>query len=60
MKKHISALHPGPPPTTTESREADKDDGGEVSENAFIPVTSKCMRFVVLQTVNAHDPKSAQ
>lgn len=37
--KHISALHPGPPPTTKETREAEKDDGREESENA---VTSKC------------------
>lgn len=41
-EKHVSALHPGPPPTTTGSQEAYKDDCGEVSVNVLTPVTSKC------------------
>jgi len=41
-EKHVSALHPGPPPTTRGSQEVDKDDGGEVNGNALTPVTSKC------------------
>lgn len=40
-KKHISALHPSPPSTETDSREGEKGDGGEVREKACTPVASK-------------------
>lgn len=44
-EKHISALHPSPPSTKQETSKAKKHDGGEVSDNAVTPVTSKCTGF---------------
>lgn len=40
--KHIAALHPGPPPITTQSAMSDKDDSGEHIESSSSSVTSKC------------------
>ncbi|KAJ8356529.1 hypothetical protein SKAU_G00193230 [Synaphobranchus kaupii] len=41
-EKHTAALHPGPPPSTTESANIEKEDSREQSESSS-SVTSKCM-----------------
>lgn len=40
--KHISALHPGPPPSRLQKHAADKDDGEEQSGDSSPSVISKC------------------
>lgn len=40
--RHLSALHPGPPPGPAESSEAEEKDGGETESDVNVSVVSKC------------------
>nr|XP_055053880.1 uncharacterized protein LOC129439016 [Misgurnus anguillicaudatus] len=54
-EKHISAMHPGPPPTPAVVA-AEKEDDKNLNEDMDLSVTSKCTE--ICGKINTHSPRS--
>ncbi|XP_067279206.1 uncharacterized protein [Pseudorasbora parva] len=55
-EKHISAMHPGPPPSTETAAAAEERDGEKTNEDASLSVTSKCTE--ICGKADPHSPCS--